>query len=308
MAEKSVDGEQLLQSIETYHGRITELTRHVRLHQHLLPAVNQGLQGLIELNEARPRLEGEELLRAYRKIKGLIFIGPAEWEKALLGPEGENPLELESGWCHKLVSDQGVVSQPVEVIKGVVEYCRTPDWKTTPILWLRGPKIISPKCGEISMDILGQNRIWGVSHDGIAGGLVRQDVFWSNYFVGANHTAKPECPWAHEPPCDTWEYGVGYELPHFTTLKNWKAQKQAVQTREGLQLVSAPRDTLMLNLVLAATGRRLRSASYSRTTTIHDGYPLNVDSDGYGVCVRRGWYPGDADGSTAASVQGVLEL
>lgn len=296
MAEKSVTGEQLLKDAETYFARATELTRHVRLHQHLLPAVNQGLQDLIELNEARPRIECGDLLKAYRRVRGLIFIGPAEWERACLGAKKENPLDLEEGWCHKLAPP---IPYPIEVIKGVMKYCRTPEWNTTPILWLVLPEIISAKFGKIPTTLIGQNRLWGVAHDDRPAGLVRQDVF---YFV------KPNYDWANEVVAESAEWAVGYEHVGFTAFKNWSDQQIAVRSKKGLQLVSAPKDALMLNLVIAATGKRLRSVTYSRTTTIFDGGPLDVCSNSNGVGVFRGWHSENRLESLAASVQGVLEL
>lgn len=294
-AHRAVDDEQL--------GKFARRTRELqeRLEKGVVPydPVMAGLQDLLELESARPRMQGKDLLKAYRRVRGLIFIGPAEWEKACLGPKKENPLELKEGWCHKLALP---VPRPIEIAKSVVKYCHTPEWNTTPIFWLTVPKIISPKFGEIPTTLIGQNRIWGVAHDELPGGLVRQDVFYSNYFV------KPNYDWANEPATKEYEWAFGYEFPFFTTSKIWPDQQTAVQARKGLRLVSAPRDALMCNVVLAATGRRLRLTTYSRTTTIFDGGPLGVYSRRNGVIVSQGWDPGYRYDVVAASVRGVLEL
>ena len=295
--------DELLDQIETYHRKTAELSRRLKEHPELLPRINLGLQDLIDIQLARPRLKGDDLFKAYRKVRGLIFIGPREWEKACLGPKKENPLELEPSWCHKLKLPPPL---PIEVMRKVASYCRTPEWATTPVLWLALPRIVSPKFGKIPTTLLGQNKLWGVAHDNLPGGLVRQDVFWSNWFMAADYTAKYEL--AHEPATKDNGWAVGYEFPDLTVRKNWPDQKVAISQRKGLESVTAARDTLMLNLVLAATDRRLRTSGYSRTSTVFGGDPLDVGSYAVGVNVFQDWHPEIASDRIAASVQGVLEL
>jgi len=101
---------------------------------------------------------------------------------------------------------------------------------------------------------------------------------------------------------------IGYEHPLWTTRKDWADQQKAAADRK-MPIATVSQDALMLNTVLAATGKRLRETTYSRTSTIYSGRPLGVDSAVSGVCVDRGRSPEDAGGSVAASVQGVpLEL
>ncbi|OGD57195.1 hypothetical protein A2V71_02135 [Candidatus Berkelbacteria bacterium RBG_13_40_8] len=68
---------------------------------------------------------------------------------------------------------------------------------------------------------------------------------------------------------------------------------------------TAPQDTWALNMVRAVYGESLRLSTYSRTSTIVDGCPLNVDSSSAGVDARRRWGPEFAHPDIAASVQGV---
>ena len=232
--------DELLDQIETYHRKTAELSRRLKEHPDLLPRINLGLQDLIDIQLARPRLKGDDLFKAYRKVRGLIFIGPREWEKACLGPKKENPLELEPSWCHKLKLPPPL---PIEVMRKVASYCRTPEWATTPVLWLALPRIVLPKFGEIPTTLLGQNKLWGVAHDNLPGGLVRQDVFWSNWFMAADYTAKYEL--AHEPATKDNGWAVGYEFPDLTVRKNWPDQKVAISQRKGLESVTPARCRLV---------------------------------------------------------------
>lgn len=305
-AKRAVTDEQL--------GRFARRTRELqdRLEKGTVPydPAMSALQDLLQLESARPRVQGEDLLKAYQKIRGrfFLFFGPAEWERACLGPKEENPLDLERGWCHKLLAENPlVIPRPIEVIKRVVAYCRTPEWNTRHTIWLMVPEIPSPK-GKIRTNLLNQNFLWGAPHDDIGPGLVRQDVFWSNWFVSQNEKGKmARYELADEPACDELDWGYGYEFAAWTAKKIWVDQQAAISQRQGLSTVTAPRDALMLNLA-RANGRELRLAGCCRTETIFDGHPLDVSSRPNGVFVRQYWNPEDAYEGIAASVQGVWEL
>lgn len=224
----------------------------------------------------------------YRQIEGLIVIGPTELDKACHGPNGENPLELQPGWIPN-----------VPVPADLDQWIRSLTWRDSPEWATRATLVLTPpEIGGIPTSLIGQNKIWGVSHDRIPAGRVRQDVFWSNYFV------QPNYDWAREPATDGWRWTLAYEHPLWMTKLNWDNQKQAALQR-GMQISSVAQDAFVLNAVLAATGIRLRSATWSRTCTVYGGYPLNVHSCGNGVGVDGRWAPGGAGGLLAASVQGM---
>ena len=72
-----------------------------------------------------------------------------------------------------------------------------------------------------------------------------------------------------------------------------------------MPISTAAQDAFALNMVLAVTGIRFRVETWSRTSTVVDGYPLHVYSHQYGVFVRQRWFPEGAAGHIAVSVQGV---
>lgn len=230
-------------------------------------------------------------LADYRQIKNLIVIGSAELDFACHGAGGENPLNLQSGW----IPDVPVPADMDRWIRSLT-WRDGPEWQTRAALVLTPPMI-----GGIPTSLIGQNKIWGVPHDSLPGGLVRQDVFWSNYFLQPNHG------WAKELPADQWQWMLAYEHPRWTTKLNWTSQKNVVNHR-GMTISTVAQDAFALNAVLAATGIRLRSATWSRTSTIFDDFPLFVCSGGRGVVVDQCWNTDGADGSIAASVQGVPGL
>lgn len=240
-------------------------------------------------------------LAEYRQIKDLIVVGPEEIEKAFLGPNGENPLMLTPGWCPRLP-----VPYSVEQMKQLVELCQTKEWQTRVILWLA-----LPEADGMSTSLIDQYVLWGVAHDGLGPGRIGQDVMWSNWFLGKDYL------WAKTPPVSepTWNFWkVGYELPCWSTNLDWEDQKEAAR-KKGLRVSTATSDTLMLNLVAIATGRKLRSTSWARTATIFDGRqlwvtfcsmsPLGVSSGGPGLCVDNYWVPEGATGSLGLAVEGV---
>ena len=146
--------------------------------------------------------------------------------------------------------------------------------------------------------LIGQNKIWGVKHDGIEAGIVRSDVFWSNYFIG------PSYDWANVPAADGWTLQLVYEHVLWTTKLDWPLQKKAA-ANNAMPIASAAADAFALNAILAATGIRLRGSTYSRTSTIFDGVPLDVYSFPLGVSAFRNWVPESAYENIAASVWGV---
>jgi len=236
----------------------------------------------------------KDSLDVYRRIQGLIVIGPQEIERAFLTSDGENPLGLEPGWCPRIP-----VPYPVEQIEAIAKLCQTREWNTTPILWLALPKI-----GGTPTSLADQYNWWGVAHDSKGPGKVRENVFWSNWF----RESGPEYNFAKEAAVAQPEWNISYEFAGWGTNLNWERQQKAVRER-GLTIPTAARDALMLNLVLATTGRRLRSTTWARTSTRYDGRLLDLHSDAYGVDVSHFWHPGNAGVIVGVAVEGVpLEL
>lgn len=224
-------------------------------------------------------------LAKYRRIRNLTVIGPAEWRKALMTKE--NPLNLPANWqpeCPTLPE--------LEKMKAIAKLSLSKAWDTPAILWLALQEVSGQPTS-----LANQYKWWGVPHDGMGPGNIRKDVFYSNWFIG-------KYDWANEPAVTEPTWIVGYELPIWTTSKNRRNQQLAV-SEHGMNIATATRDALMLNLVLAATGKRLRRTTYARTTTICDGYPLVVGSFDDGVYVGRCWDPDDGFDRVGASVEGV---
>lgn len=250
-------------------------------------AIDLILSGQVEISQV---LALADPLADYRQIDNLILIGPEEIEKAFLGPKGENPLGLSPGWCPRIP-----VPWSVEQIEALAKLCQTPDWKTTPIPWLALPEVAGQPTSLYS-----QYNWWGVSHDGLGPGKIRQDIMWSNWFA----RGKQDYPRAHEPAVKEPSWKIGYELPAWSASLNWKNQQKAAQER-GLTIATAPSDALMLNLVAVATGKKLRRYTSARTATICDGSPLYVDFCEEGLTVDRDWLPGGADDDLGLVAEGV---
>ncbi len=232
----------------------------------------------------------EDPLAKYRGIEGLIVVGPAELDKACrsLDQNNLNPLDLEDGWIPNIGIDPTIDKW---ICSG--KWRTNKDWTTRAFLVLCPPEI-----GGIPTSLIGQNKLWGVPHDGIEAGNVRQDVFYSNWFLKENYD------WANVPVVDQWRWLLGFEHPRWTTNLDWDGQQKAAKKKD-MQISTAAQDVFALNVVLAATGIRLRSTTWSRTSTIFDGSPLHVYSFGARVYVFRSCPPGHAFDSVAASVQGV---
>ena len=224
----------------------------------------------------------------YRQIEGLILIGPAELGKVCQGPKGENPLGLEDDWIPE-----------IPVPERMAAWVRSQRWRTDKDWATRAALVLAPpNIGNIPTSLIGQNKLWGVSHDGVGAGLVRGDVFWSNWFVQSNYD------WAKEPAVADWQWLLVYEHPLWTTKLNSERQKRAAEEK-GMSISTAAQDALALNLVLAVTGIQLRLLTWSRTVTLYGGYPLIVDCYALGVRVNQYWPPGHAHADVAGSVQGV---
>lgn len=248
-------------------------------------AIDLILSGQIKLDDV---LAPADPLADYRQIEGLIVIGPEELNKACHGPNGENPLKLQPGW----IPDIPIPADYDKWIRSLI-WRDNSEWATRAALVLTPSEIAG-----IPTSLIGQNEIWGVPHDGEEAGKVRQDVFWSNYFV------QPKYNWAKEPATNEWRWTLAYEHPLWTTKLNWNNQQAAAKKRK-MPIMTAAQDAFVLNVVLAATGIRLRETTWSRTSTVYGGYPLGVRSCGNGVNVYRSWSPQDAHGILAASVQGI---
>lgn len=258
-----------------------------------------GLQVLIEARFLQSDLEVAKVkdpLSDYRRIKGLMVIGPKEWEKAMLSRDrkNRNPLDLTSGWC-----PSPPVPYTTEQMKKLVEICQTPDWATTPVLWLALPEV-----GGLPTSLVNQRNWWGVRHDELEAGNIRTDIMWSGWFSGKEYA------WAEEPAVTEPTWMVGYELPCWTTCLNWTGQQEAAGKR-NMSIATACRDALMCNLVAIATGKKFRLSTWSRTATVYRGGPLGVSWYlDYGLCVFQFWNPEDSSGGfIGASAEGVpMEL
>lgn len=274
-----VTGEQLLEMVETYHRRIAELSRQVKEHPDRLPEITASLQMLIDGG----------LLVQYYQIEGLIVIGPHEWEKAVLGPKGENPLNLASGWCPQIP-----VPYTVAQMRKLAEICKSREWATTPVLWLALPKV-----GDMPTSLVNQYGWWGVPHDNLGPGQIRSDIQWSSWFV------EPKYDWALEPAVTGPTWMIGYEFPRWTIRLNWNNQQDAARKRKML-IATAYQDAMMCNLVAITTGKKFRTSTYSRTATICDGNPLHVYWNlDRGLNVYQSWRPGFAYDNVGASVEGI---
>lgn len=246
-----------------------------------------GLQVLIEGH--REIATNDDSSVAYRRISNLIVIGPEEWEKAFRTPEGGDPFNLGTGWCPRDIPVPWIPAQMATLAK----LCKGRNWKTRIVLWLALPEV-----GGLPTTLTNQYKWFGVGHDGKGPGEIRQNVFWSNWFVGKNYV------WADEPAVIEPTWMIGYELPEWTMNKNWQNQQNVAQ-EHGMSIATASRDALMLNLVLAATGKKLRLTTYARTTTVCGSSPLDVDSDDVGVFVRSHWNPGNVHDALGLTVEGV---
>lgn len=223
-----------------------------------------------------------------RQIKDLIVIGPTELDKACRTSDGKNPLGLKEGWIPE-----------IPVPDKLDQWIRSEKWRTDGQWSTRAVLVLMPPViAGIPTSLIGQQKIWGIVHDGINPGSVRQDVFYSNWFVQSNYD------WANIPAVTDWRWVLVYEHPRWTTNLNWLEQ-QRVAAERGMLISTAAQDVLALNLVLAATGTRLRTSAFSRTSTVFDGCPFRVDSDDNGVNLYQCWYPEYANGNVAVSVQGV---
>lgn len=232
-------------------------------------------------------------MTSYRQIEGLFVIGLAELDMACRSqdPKNPNPLNLKDGWIPQIE----VPTEMDEWIRSCV-WRDDEEWKTRAALVL-----VPPEIGGIPTSLIGQNKIWGVGHDGLAAGKVRQDVFWSNWFV---KPVEPNYDWANIQAVEEWRWLLAYEHPLWATNLIWDKQQKTAKER-GMLISTAAQDTFVLNAVLAATGIRLRVPTWSRTSTLCGGCPLFVGSYDFGVLVCQGWFPEGAYSYVAASVQGV---
>jgi len=270
--------------------RVNEFTGRVRRGTIPYDEAMRGIQDILDGHKVGfPTRKINDPLARYRQIKGLYVVGPKELD-TLFRTEA-NPLGLEPGWVPQ-------IPVPPELDEWLrsKHWLRDATWKTRAVLTL-----VPPKVGNIPTSLVGQYQLLGVSHDGQTGGIIRQDVFRSNWFVG------PGYDWANEPAVTDWEWVLVYERPLWTTEKNWAKQQEAAR-EYGMTIAPAAQDAWALNLVLAVHGVRPRNTTWSRTSTFSDGCPLEVGSGGDGVLVPRTWGPVVASGLVAASVRGVPTL
>jgi len=138
----------------------------------------RGIQALSEGRLSIPPVHvvSDDPLFGYRQIKNLIFVGPKQWDKATTSRErkNRNPLGLAPDWC-----PQPVLPYTVEQMKELAHFCEIEkDWETRVVLHL-----VLPRIGEVPASLIGQYKLWGVAHDNLGPGLVRQDCFCSNWYI-----------------------------------------------------------------------------------------------------------------------------
>ncbi len=242
----------------------------------------------------------------YRRFDNGIFIGPDEVEKAFLGSEGENPLGLPERWAPRdipmviITPDGREIEITPDLIRGLSELCKTKEWKTLFILYLCPPSVPA-KEGNLPTHLINQSLWWRVAHDNLGPGTIRNNVFYSNWFLGPNHQ------WAQEPASTKWCWRIGYEHPLWTAMRDWDVQ-QAVVAKKKMDIATVSSDTLMLNLVRALDAK-LRMTTWSRTNTPDPDDPLCIYGSDDGVNVNDDWYCRLANDRIGVSVQGVpLEL
>ena len=148
-------------------------------------------------------------LAKYRNIEELFIVGPQELD-TLFRIDSGNPLSLREGW----------IPQPPSIDPRTDAWIRSciwrdsPEWKTRAALIL-----VPPMIGDIPTSLVGQNKLLGVAHDGYPAGIIRQDVFYSNWFV------QPNFNWVNEPAVKGWQWLLVYENPLWTTRSNWSSQQ-----------------------------------------------------------------------------------
>ncbi|MBU2595933.1 hypothetical protein KJ713_03840 [Patescibacteria group bacterium] len=234
----------------------------------------------------------------YRQIEGLIVLGPAEWDKAVRGPKGENPLGLADNWCPQVPLPD---NWTVDLMTRLAALCSDSkrDYQCTPVL-----RLALPEVAGIPTSLIGQCDLWAVAHDNLPAGKVREQMR-SNYFV-----ARPkDYPFAPVPAVTEPTWKVNFvDFPQFTTDKGWKHQQSVAQER-GLVVSTVSSDALMMNLLAAALDKRFRTDTSARTADPCGGAPLVVYFDADGLYVNRNWNPGSAYPHVGAGLEGVpLEL
>ncbi|MDD5731433.1 MAG: hypothetical protein PHU42_00840 [Patescibacteria group bacterium] len=233
-------------------------------------------------------------LAPYRAIDGLLVVGAAEWEKAMTGPNGENPLNLDKGWVPEVPLPEAWTP---ELLRKLVELCKRPEWNCIPVLQLELFGVARHKTSLVNL-----YNWFGVQHDGLGPGIIRPGIDYSNWFIKQGIEG-----WPHVPATDSERWRISYvDFPAFTTKKRWENQ-QKVTKEHGLINSSVTSDALMM-LLLAINYRKFRTSTWARTSTIYDERPLHVifyDS----LDVYDYWHPENAHGLIGAAVEGVpLEL
>lgn len=210
----------------------------------------------------------------FRKIKGLLVVGPEEWEMATRRQNGRNrdPLGLGRNWCPRDIlmvidTSRGHLELTPEIMQVLVELCKTPKWDCTPVLQLELPEV-----GGESTSLAWQYKCWGVPHEGMTDGVIRQDEQYPSEPI----RNKAEC--AFEPATEKVRVVVKYlDFPEWTTGKSWGSQKAEIKER-GLETVSVSSDALTMSLVSIALGKQFRNFnSLARTDTMFDSHPLSIN-------------------------------
>lgn len=256
-------------------------------------ATINGLQKLAE-NRSEPTIQPlpvhvahtSDPLDEFRGIDGLFVCGQMELDQ--LFRTEVNPLKLKPGWIPEIRVDK---KTDVWIRSGI--WRDDPEWNTRAILTLAPPRV-----GTYATHLIGQNILLGVGHNRVEPGIIRQDVFWSNFFVGQDYI------WAEKSVTHHWRAVLLYERPLWATNEDWQIQR-AIADNKGIKTASVALDVWGMNMVLACYGVCFRLKTYSRSDTIDGGHPLIVTGETKGVCLGRCWCTADAHPNIVLSVQGV---
>ena len=294
-----VDGELQVECTRRGCREWTSLPGWVELSklQQVFELIKSGVLGLDQI------LDLADPLASYRQIDGLIVMGPEEIERAFQSKDEENPnpLDLPTGWCQSLAP---LVPWSVDEVKRVKDYCQTKEWQCQPVLRLMLPTITyqnDPHPTSLA-EMYGW---WGVGHDGFRPGRIRQDVFWSNWYL---QNPSRGLVWVDGPAVNQAHWQLSY-LPHpfWTTSKSWQDQQKEAEKYPDIRFASAPEEIWMMN-ILAANNIKCRQSTWTRTSTFFDGYPLEVNLRPRGVTLSRSWFPVPVYSSVGAAVAGVWNL
>jgi len=282
----------VLENGQVVHHRAGRNWHSFNLPELVRAAVDSGQISLEDLLCEYYALEGCQQtglnLEVYRQIEGLIVIGPEEWEQAMRGPNGENPLGLSENWCPRSPLPPTWTS---ENLNRLAELCHTPKWNCTPVLQLELHEVAGQPITLKQM-----YEWWGVAHDSLGPGTLH-NVDWSNWPITEGHN------FASEPANEETRWVLRYmDFPAYTTMLPWERQQQETK-KNGLAISNVASDVLTMSLC-AILGRKFRTQTWARTSTPFKGRPLEVGwVGGDGVSVSQFYSPENAHENIGAAAE-----